>query len=49
MAYYQRSRVYYLKGEYNKSWNDIKKTQDLGFEIPPEFLEDLRKASRRQN
>jgi tetratricopeptide (TPR) repeat protein len=49
MAYYQRGRVYYLKGEYNKSWNDIKKTQDLGFEIPSEFLDELRKASGRQN
>jgi tetratricopeptide (TPR) repeat protein len=49
MAYYQRGRVYYLKGEYNKSWSDIKRAQDLGFQIPPEFLEDLRKASGRQN
>jgi len=49
MAYYDRGRVYYLKGEYNKSWSDIKRAYDLGFKIPPEFLEDLRKASGKQN
>jgi len=48
-AYYNRGRCYYFKKEYNKSWDDIKKTQDLGYKIPPEFLDDLRKASGRQN
>ncbi len=49
MAYYQRGRVYYSKGDYNKSWSDIKRAEDLGHKIPAEFLEDLRKASGRQN
>lgn len=34
--------------EYNKSWNDINKVQELGHKIPPEFLDDLRKASGRE-
>jgi tetratricopeptide (TPR) repeat protein len=48
-AYFRRSRAYCIDKEYDKSWEDIKKAEDLGYKIPPEFLEDLRKASRRQN
>jgi tetratricopeptide (TPR) repeat protein len=47
-AYYNRARAYYFKKEYDKSWDDIKKTQDSGYKIPAEFLEGLRKASRRE-
>ena len=47
-AYYNRGRSYYLKKEYDKSWGDIKKAQSLGCPIPSEFLDDLRKASGRQ-
>jgi len=49
LAYYNRGRSYYYKKEYDKSWEDIKKAQDLGWKIRPEFLDDLRKASGRQN
>jgi len=48
-TYTNRGRVYYFKGEYDKSWEDFKKAQDLGYKIPPEFLDDLRKASGRQD
>ncbi len=48
-AYYNRGRSYYFKKEFNKSWDDIKKSQDLGYQAPPEFLDQLRKASGRQN
>ncbi len=48
-AYFSRGRAYYFEKEYDRSWEDIKKAQDLGYKIPPEFLEDLRKASGRQN
>ncbi len=47
-AHFSRGRAYCVKKEYDKSWVDIKKAQDLGYEIPPEFLEDLRKASGRE-
>ncbi len=47
-AYYRRGYTYYFKKEYDKSWDDIKKAQDLGYKIPAEFLSDLRKASGRQ-
>ena len=48
-AYFSRGWAYYIEKEYDKSWEDIKKAQDLGYKIPPEFLEDLRKASGRQS
>jgi tetratricopeptide (TPR) repeat protein len=48
-SYYNRAIAYYLKKEYDKSWKDIKQAQDLGHNIPSEFLENLRNASGRQN
>ena len=47
-AYYKRGRSHYLKKEYDKSWKDIKRAQDLGYKIPAEFLEALRKESGRE-
>jgi len=47
LAYYDRGRSYYHKKDYDKSWEDIKKAQDLGWKIPPEFLDELRKALGR--
>jgi len=47
-AYYNRARAYYFKKEYDKSWDDIKKTQDSGYKIPAELLDELRKASGRE-
>lgn len=48
-AYFNRGISYFHKREYEKSWGDIKKAQALGYTIPPKFLEDLQKASGRQN
>jgi tetratricopeptide (TPR) repeat protein len=48
-AYISRGRGYYCRKEYDKSWEDIKKAQDLGYKIPAEFLDDLRRASDRNN
>ena len=45
-AYYNRGVSYYYKKEYDKSWRDIYKAQDLGYKIPPKFLENLRNASK---
>jgi tetratricopeptide (TPR) repeat protein len=46
-AYVSRGRSYYFRGEYDKSWRDMKKAQDLGYSIPAEFLDDLRRAFGR--
>ena len=45
-AYYNRATAYYFKKEYDKSWKDIYKAQDLGYKIPSKFLENLRNASK---
>jgi tetratricopeptide (TPR) repeat protein len=46
-AYISRGKAYYFKGEYDKAWEDIKKVQGLGYKIPAEFLDTLRKASEK--
>ncbi len=43
-VFYNRGLAYYFK-----FWEDIKKAQELGYKIPPDFLDDLRKASEGQN
>jgi tetratricopeptide (TPR) repeat protein len=48
LTYYSLARIYYKEEEYDKSWEDIKKAQDLGSTIPPEFLDKLRKASGKK-
>ncbi len=47
-AYYNRGVSYFDKGQYDKAWEDVYKAQDLGHEVHPKFLKDLRKASGRQ-
>jgi tetratricopeptide (TPR) repeat protein len=48
VPFYNRARCYYFKKEYDKAWDDSKRAQDLGFKVPPEFFDDLRKASGRE-
>jgi tetratricopeptide (TPR) repeat protein len=48
-AYNNRGIAYFHKREYEKSWKDVEKAQSLGYQIQPKFLDDLRKASGRQN
>jgi len=47
-AYFNRAIVYFIKEEYDKSWLDIKRVQELGKTIPVDFLNKLRKASGKQ-
>ena len=46
-AYYNRGLAYFFKKEYDNAWNDINRAQDLGYQIHPEFLKNLREASGR--
>lgn len=48
IAYYGRGLIYYYKKEYDKSWEDVNRAQALGYEIPTNFLNDLRKNSGRE-
>lgn len=47
-AYVSRGKSYYFRGEYDKSREDIKKAQDLGYTIPVEFLGDLPQGTRQE-
>ena len=44
-AYFNRAIVYFLVEEYDKSLLDVIKAQQLGYQIPLKFLDDLRKAA----
>lgn len=43
-AYYNRGFVYVEKDELDKAWKDVHKAQDLGYQVGPEFIEQLRTA-----
>jgi tetratricopeptide (TPR) repeat protein len=45
-AYYERGLVYYNKAEYDKAWEDVRKAQGLGYQVPTEFLRLLSEASQ---
>ena len=44
-AYLTRAEANYRKGNYEKSWEDVRRLQNFEYMILPEFLYDLRKAS----
>ena len=46
-VYYNRALAYYHKTEYDKAWRDVHKTESLGYEVHPIFLNDLQEASGR--
>ena len=46
-VYYNRGVAYYFKRTYDKSLENIEKAQELGYPIPLDFLDKLRKASGR--
>ncbi len=48
-AYVNRGKGYYFRGEFDKSWEDVKRAQELGYKVPAEFLDDLRRASERNH
>jgi tetratricopeptide (TPR) repeat protein len=47
-AYNHRGAAYYRKKEYDKAWADVHKAEESGAIVDPRFLEDLKKASGRQ-
>ncbi len=48
-AYYERGLAYFLKKEYDKTWEDVDKAEALGIAVDSGFLEELKKASGREN
>jgi tetratricopeptide (TPR) repeat protein len=48
IAYSNRGRSLFSKGNYDESWINIHKAQELGYKVPEWFLEKLKKASGRE-
>jgi tetratricopeptide (TPR) repeat protein len=49
-AYYNRAAAYFHKNDYDKSWQDIHKAEELGIKVDAKFIElvdKLKKASGR--
>ncbi len=49
-AYYNRAAAYFHKNEYDKSWQDIHRAEELGINVDDKFIElvnKLKKASGR--
>ena len=49
-AYYNRAAAYFHKNDYDKSWQDIHKAEELGIKVDSTFIElvdKLKKASGR--
>lgn len=44
-AYYERGLVYYERRDYDKAWQDVRKAQSLGYDVPQEFIKLLSEAS----
>jgi len=47
-AYQNRWLAYYHKGDYDRAWEDVHKVETLGGKVPPDLLEELKKASGRE-
>ena len=48
LAYYNRLKAYFLSKEYDKSWQDLYKAQELGHQVKPGFIQRLKDASDRE-
>jgi len=46
-AYCNRVVAYLLKKDYDKSWKDIHKAEELGYKVPVNLINDLKRASGR--
>ncbi len=42
-AYHSRAMAYFSGQEYSKSWEDVRKLEELGYPVDPQFLGDLKK------
>ena len=48
-AYYNRAIAYFYKNNYDKSWQDVRRAESLGYKFNTNFLEALKKASGREH
>lgn len=46
--YYNRAIAYFYQDNYEKSWEDVRKAESLGFRFNDNFIKSLSKASGKQ-
>lgn len=47
-AYQNRAVAYYFLKDYAKAWDDVKMAQKYGYDVPADFIEQLKKDSGRE-
>ena len=47
-AYHSRALAYFSSQEYLKSWEDVRKLEELGYQVNSRFLSDLRESSTKK-
>lgn len=47
-VYKKRAVAYFINKQYDKSWDDVHRAQALDYVVDPDFIEDLKMASRRE-
>ena len=47
-TYKLRAEAYFAKQQFDKAWEDLHKTESLGYKVPEGLLNELKKASRRE-
>ncbi|GAH74411.1 unnamed protein product, partial [marine sediment metagenome] len=47
-AYHNRAVAYFMLGEFEKAWNDVRKVKELGGQIHPGLLEEYNKANKEK-
>jgi len=46
-AYHNRAVAFFLKRDFDRAWQDVKKLRSLGYPVKPDFLSDLKRMSGR--
>ena len=47
-AYYNRAICYFYQNENDSMWNDVRRAQRLGYQVPPGSLKAFREASGKE-
>lgn len=47
-SYLVRARVHMIEQAFDSAWADVRKAQDLGAKVNPDFLDELKKASGKE-
>jgi len=47
-AYHSRALAYFFQKDYDKAWKDVRKAQNLGYDVGSEFLEELKQATQKK-